>query len=384
MKIILRYPAALLIVLLSLLSQACSGNKKPGEITAGTIITADLEASIGKGNIVDLSSVVSEIEYIPLETSETSLVGNVLNIYFENRMFFLSMEHVKNLQIFDIKGNHICYFNRSGRGPEEYSMAINADILPGTGNIAITQYNRNVNVYDPSGKFLNEFKIPSDNRFKVEPVIFVNDSTCAGIIFESYREKTEYVAVIFAPGDTVFKFHFPAPYFQTKEPDYNFRLSKPKSKTLRFFKPIGAGTIMYRYNGQARFFFYSNDTIFSVNADKKIETPYVIKFGKTRPESIVGVSPCKYAEIIGPLLESDDFLFLYIQLYDNAHESFENEVMLSDGKIYRYKETSCYALLNKKTGYFTLLNQPEKGVLGLREDILNGPPFWPKYLSSTG
>ncbi len=376
--------AGLLFVLVSLLGQGCTGNQTVNE--GNETIVIDLEGNLGKGNILDLSSVVSDIEYIPLQTSDSSLVGDAQKIYFENGMFYLGMEDggvVKKFQIFDIKGNHLYYFDRSGRGPEEYSFAIHADVLPGTGNIVIRAYKRDENVYDPHGKFLNKFQIPSDSRFYVKPVIFVNDSTYAGVISISYRENTEYVAVLFTPGDTAFKFHFPVPCFQMKDPFFNFKLSTPKSTANQFIKSIGVWTKMYRYKDQVRFFFGYNDTIFSVSAEKKIETPYVIKFGKTRaPE--VGANPGKYAEIIGPLLENDDFLFLNFALNDHAHEPFEKEVMLSDSRIYRYKETGCFALLTKKNGCFTLLNQSEKGILGLREDILNGPPFWPKYVSSTG
>ncbi|MCK9304653.1 MAG: 6-bladed beta-propeller [Bacteroidales bacterium] len=387
MKNILRNPAGFLFILVSMLAQACSGNKNAGEITAGTIITADLEANIGKGNIVDLSSIVSKIEYIPLETSETSLVDDVYEIYFENEMFYLGNRNmVKGCQVFDIRGNHLSFFDRTGRGPEEYPRANHADVLPGTGNIVIMGSATDVKVYDPYGKFLNKFQIPTDSRFDVRPVIFINDSTYAGVIYTSFRENSEYVAVLFTPGDTIFKFHFPIPSFQTEDPFVtDFHLSIPKSTDNKFYKPIGASTVMYRYKDQARLFFPYNDTIFSVNADKKIETPYVIKFGKTRnpggAETMANMN--KSATMTIPL-ENDDFLFLNFGLNDLAHEPYEKEIMLRSGRVHRYKVTNCYALLNKKTAHFTLLNQPEKGMPGLREDIQNGPPFWPKYISSTG
>jgi hypothetical protein len=38
-------------------------------------------------------------------------------------------------------------------------------------------------------------------------------------------------------------------------------------------------------------------------------------------------------------------------------------------------------LYNKKSGEFTLLNHPTKGTPGLKDDILDGPPFIPQYMS---
>ncbi len=388
MKKIIRTLTGLLFVITLILAQACSGNQTVNESKETLII--DLEGNLGKGNIVDLSSVVSEIEYIPLQTSDSSLVGDNQEIYFENGKFFLGNRNMtKGCQVFDIKGNHINLFDRSGRGPEEHPHPTYSNVLPVTGNIVITGNDRCVKVYDPYGKFLNKFMIPFDSRFEVIPGIFVNDSTYAGVIFFSYRENPEYVAVLFTPGDTSFKFLFPAPYFQTKDPfDMDLHSVVPigRSTTDKFFTPIGFRTKIYRYKDQARFFFPFNDTIFSVSADKKIETPFVIRFGKTRnPGGTEGMANLnKFATMIGNPLESDDFLFLNFGLNDLAHEPYEKEMILKSGRIHRYKVTDCYALLNKKTGHFTLLNQQEKGMPGLREDILNGPPFWPKYVSSTG
>ncbi len=390
MKRNIRNLTGLLFVITLILAQACSGNKNARDNTYGSIITADLEASIGKGNIVELSSVASEIEYIPLETSENSPVGDNQEIFFENGMFYLGCRNMtKGCQVFDIKGKHLNFFDRSGRGPEEYPYPTFANVLPETGNIVITGNDRCVKVYDPYGKFLNKFMIPFDSRFEVIPGIIVNDSTYAGVIYFSYRENPEYVAVLFTPGDTTFKFHFPVPFFQTKNPfDLDLHSVVPAGEPAKdkSFIPIGFRTKMYRYKDQIRFFFPFNDTIFSVSAEKNIETPFVIKFGKTRnpggKEVLANLN--KFASIIGNPLENDHFIFLNFALNDHAHEPFEKEVMLSDSRIYRYKETGCFALLTKKNGCFTLLNQSEKGILGLREDILNGPPFWPKYVSSTG
>jgi len=40
-----------------------------------------------------------------------------------------------------------------------------------------------------------------------------------------------------------------------------------------------------------------------------------------------------------------------------------------------------YGMFNKKTGEFTFLNQPEKGIPGFCDDVLNGPPITLQYLS---
>ncbi|MCK9304651.1 MAG: 6-bladed beta-propeller [Bacteroidales bacterium] len=388
MKIILRNPAGLLFVLSLILAQACSGNKTVNENSETIVI--DLESNIGKGNVVDLSSVASEIEYIPLQTSENTLTDDAESISFENGMFYLiTRRFSKGCQVFDIKGNHIFFFDRTGRGPEEYFFVYDSQILPGTGNILIHGENGIRRVYDPHGNFLEKFNVPKDSRFGVSPILYISEGNYAGAVSMYRTENLSYAAVLFTPGDTTFRYMFPIPQFQTKDPfigPNEFAGMSEVPSSSQNFKLIRGRIVIYGYEDKARLFFPYNDTLFSISPEKKIETPFLIKFGKTRnPGGKDGdASMDKYVLMKGSPMENHDFLFLEFHLKGLAHEPYEKEIILRSGRIHRYKVTDCYALLNKKSGEFTLLNLPEKNLPGMKEDILNGPPFWPKYVSSTG
>jgi len=387
MKKNVRNLAGLLFVITLILVQGCSGNQTANESNETIII--DLEGNIGKGNIVDLSSVVSDIEYIPLETSDSSLVGDAREIYFENGRFYLpSRQMSKGCQIFDALGRHILSFNRQGRGPQEYISSYDVSILP-NGNIEITTGFGDIMSYDNDGNFLKKFPLPKDSRFSVSQVLQMNDDSYAGIISFYYAKNPEYCAVIFSPGDSSAKYLMPFPAFQSKDP-FNVKLVSTisiegESERDKNLIPIGFGTMLFRYNDFARIVFPYNDTIFSLTPDMKLETPFVIKYGKTRNPGgeDSGSQTQKYVSMRNPF-ENERFLFLTFNLNDHAHEPYEKEVVLSKGRVHRYTLRDCYSLLDKKTGLFTLLNQPEKGMPGLKEDILNGPPFWPLYVSSKG
>jgi len=380
----------LLFSLILILGHACSGNGNVNAVSGS--ITVDLEGNIGKGDVLNLSSVVSEIDYIPLQTSSSSLVGDAREIRFENGLFYLSTSRmVRGCQIFDSLGRHILYFNRTGRGPEEYPGAIQYDIHPDNGNIDILSVEKNnlIITYDPSGKFMWKFPLPGGDLFNVSPVLYLNDSTYAAVITAYLKGTPEYSAILFSPGDSSAKYLMPIPEFQQKDP-FNFQgvisffSDGGKAGPDENYTYIGYDVLIYRYKDIARLIFPYNDTIFSISPDMKQEAPFVIRYGKTRFPGGEKYDRRNYVSMKGAPFESDDYLFLAFHLNNHAHEPYEKEIVLNSGRIHKYTLSDCYALLNKKTGFFTLLNQPVKGMPGFKEDILNGPPFWPMYVSSKG
>lgn len=392
MKKNLRNPVALLFILVSFLGQACSGNQTVNVKESNETIVIDLEGNLGKGNIVDLSSVVSDIEYIPLETSDSSLVGDSKKIYFENgRIFFVSgqiNQTNKMLQVYDSLGRHLFCFDRLGRGPQEYNSVYHMSILP-DGKIEINT-RIDVMLYNGDGNFFRKFPLPKDRRFSVSEVLKMNDDTYAGIIYYYFAGNPEYCAVIFTPGDSSAQYMMPIPAFQQKDPFSTNLISsisiEGEPETDKNIKLIGARVMLFRNKNFARFVFPYNDTIFSLTPDMKLEKPFVIKYGKTRsPGGEDSESQWqKYVVLRSTPFENERFLFLTFNLNDHAHQPYEKEIVLSKGRVHRYTLTDCHSLLDKKTGHFTLLNQQEKGMPGMREDILGGPPFWPLYVSSKG
>lgn len=50
----------------------------------------DVESAVGKGRIVNLSEVATDIRYIPLETTAESVIGNVWNVKYSNGKIYIS------------------------------------------------------------------------------------------------------------------------------------------------------------------------------------------------------------------------------------------------------------------------------------------------------
>ncbi|OFY43580.1 MAG: hypothetical protein A2X18_06475 [Bacteroidetes bacterium GWF2_40_14] len=236
--------------------------------------------------------------------------------------------------------------------------------------------NRDIIQYDGNGKYLGRFSIPQGDNFTVYPAIYLNDSTYAAIIDAYDKSIPEYSVLIFNPSDSI-KYLMPITQQNQK---YLIDIQQsdkdklpPSMKDMVF---VGMGTNIYRYKDSARVVFSYNDTIFSLSPDLKLQSAYIIHFGKTNKE--------KQASLLRTPKESEGYLYLLFELKVFAHEPYEKVYTLKNGTVKSISQTDCYALFNKKTGYFTLLNQPEMSMPGINEDILSGPPFWPSSISSKG
>jgi len=62
---------------------------------------------------------VAEIKYIPLETSDLSLIAEIKKIIYEDEKIIID-DNDNNCYLFDDNGNIICKIGSMGRGPNEY------------------------------------------------------------------------------------------------------------------------------------------------------------------------------------------------------------------------------------------------------------------------
>ena len=163
-----------IIIAFSLLTISCIHNPTGG-ITGRMSITLDMSGinnlmidtarcvsiSIREAGRLDFDKLVDYIEYIPLETNNKSLLGNIDKlIIHSNRFYILDKNQARSVFIFDKKGNHINTIAAIGRGPKEYVSL---------GNMTVDKYNNEIVLlddssyallyYDLDGNFLRRDKI---------------------------------------------------------------------------------------------------------------------------------------------------------------------------------------------------------------------------------
>ena len=80
-------------------------------------------------NLSDSEFEIKDIEYIPLETKEYCLLGDINKIIYKNDKFYILDSHQnKGVYIFDKDGKFISSINKQGEGAGEYIEIIDMDV----------------------------------------------------------------------------------------------------------------------------------------------------------------------------------------------------------------------------------------------------------------
>lgn len=93
-------------------------------------------------------------QYIVLESSDSSLMQSIRKIYIANNKIFILTWGDAQILIFDINGKFISKINNNGRGPEEYSYAVDFSISSNGDTICLFDKElAKLLYYSPTGKF---------------------------------------------------------------------------------------------------------------------------------------------------------------------------------------------------------------------------------------
>ena len=127
---------------------ACSESAPEEEV-----LFADVADESG---VVKLSEVLSSHALVPLETTEESLVGEVMKIVKENGRYYLACDW-KNILMFDGDGKYRGQIDRVGAGPGEYRHVVDFDVLGE--RIAVLDADK-VYFYTLEGDFVRTVALP--------------------------------------------------------------------------------------------------------------------------------------------------------------------------------------------------------------------------------
>lgn len=151
----------LFLFLFSLVLLSCSSGTDKGVMSSGYTVI-DVGSDVGKGRVVDLSEIASDITYIPLESKSDSFIGGVPVVFFENERIYVKSG--RSFIVFDKSGKYLFTFDRRGRGPEEYVRGL-PKIEKRTGNFYAEHLkgggNSVLKIYSRDGHFKKEIAIPS-------------------------------------------------------------------------------------------------------------------------------------------------------------------------------------------------------------------------------
>ena len=347
---------------------SCSGN------TGTDTQIIDIESAVGTGSIHKASEILKDIRYIRLETTPASLIGYIRNIIIENgKIYILAYGNVNTITIFDINGKYLNTLNRTGRGPEEY-LSITDFTVNSQGNIVIASDEAEILEYNSDLKFVRKIT-PDENALsnsrKWNFIMLTDGLFASGIIYAGTNPGDVKQDLIIYNEDSL-------SVLQSYNVNTQQLIPGVSSVVISYYE-------RYIYENSLNIYKIGNDTIFNIDYENGyLKTArYIMNYGKYRLseelyfETYESGSEELRLIYINSLYETDKYLFMDFNMNALAPEPVEIKTNTRS-----YKRTNVYALYDKKQRKFYFLNQPIPQVPGLKDDIVNGIPFWPKRVTA--
>ena len=361
----------------------------------------DIAGALGKGRVIPLSEIAEDVTVIPLETRDSILIADLpivgSFVSYENGHIYL-MDKTQTIWIFDKKGKFVNKFNRKGRGPGEFILASGIEVEPETGDIVVFVSDGKFYEYSKDGSFIRKTNSPKDDGFstrisrygyKVNGNLYFISSEAMPV--GDPKEKNEKYSVCAVTFDSLS--NLKAKIFFPQKASDTIPVASQSAQQVSVVK----GTIIsavtpnascFRYRDNIRIRYEFDNIITTFNETAGHDTAYIINFGEFAPTRDYFSNPHVYdvtSEVISVnnIMESDNYLFFSLNLRGLAHNPSKITETLPDGTKKTRKTTGSYALFNKKSGVFTLMDRPAGGnKKGFPDDISGGTVFWPKYISS--
>lgn len=371
----------LYLFVLILIFFSCDGNQRDVKEPTPKYSVIDVGSSVGKGRVVKLSEVASDIKYIPLETDNNSLVGSYPLAFYENDRIYIRFSKI--IKVFDKSGKFLFAFDRHGGGPEEYPASSLVEIEHGSGNFRVEYQNGSntiVKTYSREGEFIKDYTFPGITR--ISKTIKINPNLFMSQFSHIDNEEQEYIGFMY---DSLCNIdaYIPTPVVLKNYKTEGDQTIKIGNRRI-YMSGITIHSYLHSFKNTPRIYTFLADTIYTYNRDSGFVPVYALDYGKYMNDkvSLMDVGPITGKFInISPWLyiETENFLLLNFILRDFAHEPFVGKTIQNVGKMRERRDS--YGLYNKISGEFTLLNHPIKGIPGFKDDILKGPPFIPQYMS---
>lgn len=142
---------AFLLILVTIAVCACH---KPNSAVTNEAIIMDSEELIHQEK-TPMSSIMEVTDIIPLETSDSCLLGEIEKIIKRDGIIYVKSQN-RPLTLFDGQGRFLHNIGKIGAGPKEYSTLIDFDIKDG--QIYILSNNR-IQVYGQGGEWIRTISI---------------------------------------------------------------------------------------------------------------------------------------------------------------------------------------------------------------------------------
>ena len=252
-------------LLTCILFSSCSSNRQQETVSENLPYTViPFEKGVENEKQVKLSEIAEKITFIPMETTDASLLTKVRanNIISVNGTIVIPCFYL-GAWTFDENGKFIAPISRKGQGPGEFtrflSVAGNSDR-----NLIYVKSSRKMMAFRPDGTFVNEYKLPGIG-LPWEYSIIMQDSITLSNIINATGQSQYRLILSNTQGDTLKAFpqydHFEMPY------GMNYAYCNNKENYL------------YQYKGESVYHDYYCDTLYTVTRDSLLPR-YLLDMGK--------------------------------------------------------------------------------------------------------
>lgn len=349
-----------------------------GDSSGKTGDVINVEKAVRKFTMGNLGDYFGSIDYIRLETTDSSLLGNITGLCCERGLIFISDDN-NVCRIFDREGKYIRSINRIGRGPEEYLTIRDMHVSPETGNIFLMDDMGVITEFDLSGNFKRKITSP-DNRKNYLGFTILNNNLIAASIFTILPEEgiSESGIIIY---DTLL--NIKSKYLrQSGKIEIKGKDGDTKILTVKM-DPF----LINKFPGNVVLSSNNSDTLFLMDEKFSFSPWYIFNFGKysADPVDLVTNKVEDNSSVItkfATVFLTDKNLFVNFKMRGVAPEPFENPSFNLPVNIKPSRNTNAYGVYNRGKGVLTLLKQPAPGKPGLKDNLKGGPPFWPRFISS--
>ena len=307
---------------------SCTNIEKPIPGKIDFPITVNLNLSEVIEDSMNLSEIADKVEYIPLQTTDSSLMGYFWNFAITKDYFFIINE--LSVLTFDKYGKYINSLFRIGSGPGEahaYCIAVDED----GGKVFVYDHViGNVKIYDFHGKYIKTIKKsirpPGSWGYSIG---FFNNNL---FVQTTQRPFIKYLYSCFNLANDSIRILCKnyRSYNKTQE-------GKTPYSPYDYHYQITDSTILYKES-------YS-DTIFSVNK-KFIQTPrYIINLGNRKLDwdtwrecafNIAGGPPNGYK--VQSFVETESYLFLVLQSFKEPQMFVVYNKITNSTNIFKNKD----------------------------------------------
>ena len=212
---------------------------------------------------VKLSEIAEKITFIPMETTDASLLNKVRanNIISVNGTIVIPCFNMGAFA-FDESGKFIAPISRKGQGPGEFTRFT---CVAGNSNlnlIYVKAYNK-LMAFRPDGTLVDESKIPA--ALPYETSIVMQDSIMLSTVINYKGQRPYRLLLTNAQGDTLKAF-----------PQYD-RFEIPRGMNYTYIN--NKENFLYQYKGESVYHDYYCDTLYTVTRDSLLPR-YLLDMGK--------------------------------------------------------------------------------------------------------